>query len=183
MRRILGFILIVLSVIITHLPVSGEEGGGAYYDLGVFSYEDGDYQDAESNLKKALEISPTNPFYNHFLGKTYLKMERYDDAMDYLTRAWEKSPEIIGLKYDIAFLNYKMENFSKAADLFEEILKDEPENVLAHYQAGISLYKEKQYKKALQHFIAASEKSPTIKVWLLLCRDMSSENGCCYKGD
>ena len=52
------------------------EGGRAYFDFGVFAYEDGDYGDAEANLKQALKFEPENPLYNHYLGKTYLPVSR-----------------------------------------------------------------------------------------------------------
>ncbi|MFC1533232.1 tetratricopeptide repeat protein [Thermodesulfobacteriota bacterium] len=164
MSKLLNFALIILfSVCFIPVTYAEEDRGRAYFDFSVFAYEDGDYEDAEMNLKKALELNPDNPFYNHYLGKTYLKMERYDESMDYLSRARELNPDISGLKYDVALVNYKTKNYSKAAVLFEEIVKEEPENVLAHYHAGISLYKGKKYRKALDFFIVASEKSPTIK--------------------
>jgi tetratricopeptide (TPR) repeat protein len=140
-----------------------EEKGRGYYDLGVFAYEDKDYTDAERNLKMALEINPDNALYRHFMGKIYLKMERYDDAMTHLSFAWEKDPDISGLKYDVAQANYHTQNYLIAGDLFQEIAEENPENVLAHYYAGISLYKEEQYDRALNHFNIASDKSPIIK--------------------
>ncbi len=163
MQRSLGFILIILFVLFMHLPAHAQEQGNAYYDFGVFAYEDGDYEGAEENLKKALTFNPDNPFYNHYLGKIYLKTERYQEAEVYLTKAWNLNPDISGLKYDIAFLNYKTSNYSAAADLFAEIVKEDPSNVLAHYHAGICLYKQKNYRKALDYFINAAEISPTIK--------------------
>ncbi len=149
--------------IIKDLSVKTKIGGRAYYDFGVFAYEDGDYEDAEKNLKKALEFDPDNPFYNHYLGRTYLKMERYQETENYLNKAWEVNPDIPGLKYDLAFLNYKIPNYSMAVDLFTGIAKEDPSNVLAFYYAGVNLYKQKSYKKAVDYFISASEKSPTIK--------------------
>lgn len=164
MQRSLIFILITLCILVTFSPVNaGEEAGGAYYDFGVFAYEDGDFKDAVNNFKKALGLNPDNPFYNHYLGKTYLKMEHYQEAENYLGIAWKKNPDISGLKYDLAFLNYKISNYSKAADLFKETAKEDPSNILAHYYAGISLYKKKRFGKALGFFITASEKSPGIK--------------------
>ena len=140
-----------------------EEAGRAYYDFGVFAYEDGDYEDAEKNFKNALKFNPDSPFYNHYLGKTYLKMERYQEAENYLEKAWEVNPDISGLKYDMALLNYKTSKYSRAADLFAEIVEEDPSNVLAYYQAGISLYKQKRYGKSLDYLIGAAEKSPTLK--------------------
>jgi tetratricopeptide (TPR) repeat protein len=164
MQRSLGFVVIILVILFMHLPVHAqEERGNAYYDLGVFAYEDGDYEGAEINLKKALAFSPDNPFFNHYMGRNYLKMERYQEAEGYLNKAWNVNPDIPGLHYDRAFLNYKRANYSSAADLFTEIVKEDPSNVLAHYYAGICFYKQKNYRKALTYFIDAAQISPTIK--------------------
>jgi tetratricopeptide (TPR) repeat protein len=164
MQRSLGFVVIIVVVLFMHLPVHAqEERGNAYYDLGVFAYEDGDYKGAEINLKKALAFSPNNPFFNHYMGRNYLKMERYQEAGKYLNKAWNVNPDIPGLHYDRAFLNYKRANYSSAADLFTEIVKEDPSNVLAHYYAGICFYKQKNYRKALNYFIDAAQISPTIK--------------------
>ncbi|MBW2259965.1 MAG: tetratricopeptide repeat protein, partial [Deltaproteobacteria bacterium] len=101
MQRVLSFILVVLFVFLVFLPARAEEEGGrGYFDLGVFAYEDGDYQNAESYLKKALELNPDNPYYNHYMGRTYLKTEEYKGAEQYLSRAWELDSDISGLKYD-----------------------------------------------------------------------------------
>ena len=106
-------ITLIISIILTigSSTHAEEDGGRAYYDFGVFAYEDGDYEDAEENLKKAFGINPDNPLYSHYLGKTYIKLERYDEAGSYLDRAWDLDPDMTGLRYDRAYLYYKMENY------------------------------------------------------------------------
>ena len=125
MQRALSYVSVILVVLFLFLPANAAEQGDAYYDLGVFAYEEGDYEIAERDFKKALEFNPDNPFYNHFLGKTYLKTGRYREAMKYLDMAWKVSPDMSELKYDLAFLNFKMSNYSEAADLFAEIVDEE----------------------------------------------------------
>ena len=49
------------------------EKGRGYYDLGVFSYEEGNYAEAESNLKQALAFSPDNVPLLLMLGDAYLE--------------------------------------------------------------------------------------------------------------
>ena len=164
MQKSLSFVSIFLIVLFFLIPANAqEEGGGAYYDFGVFAYEDGDYKGAEENLLKALEFAPNNPFYSHFLGKIYLKMERYEEAMTCFNKTRELNPDMPGLKYDTAFLYYNISSYADAADLFAEVVKLNPSNVLACYYAGISFYKQNHHKKALDYFITASEKSPAIK--------------------
>lgn len=163
MQRSLYFFLAILFVLCIHFPANGEEEGGrAYFDFGVFAYEDGAYGDAEENFQQALEFDPENPFYNHYLGKTYLKMERYQPAMSHLAKAWEINPEISGLKYDMAYLNYKMSYYRKAAELFSEIIKEEPENVLALYHGGITLFRLERYEEAIDYLVVAADISPNI---------------------
>jgi tetratricopeptide (TPR) repeat protein len=164
MQRALSYVSVILVVLFLFLPANAaEEGGGAYYDLGVFAYEEGDYEIAEGHFKKALGFNPDDPFFNHFLGKTYLKTGRYQEAMHYLNIAWKVDPDISELKSDLAFLNLKMSNYSKAADLFMQIVTEDPSNVLAHYHAGMSLYRQKHYGRALDYFLAAAQRSPTVK--------------------
>jgi Tfp pilus assembly protein PilF len=164
MRALSGFIITAVLLLAVYLPVFGEDGTGrGYYDLGVFAYEDEDYGDAETNLNKALEFEPGNPIYNHYLGKTYLKMGKYEEAQTYLTRAWDIDPGVSGLCYDIAFLHYETGDYAKSSEFFDKVVEEAPENILAHYLGGISHYKNGKYKRALDYFILASDKSPTVK--------------------
>lgn len=156
----------VIPFFLLCVSVSAEaqnEMGRAYYDFGVFAYQDGDYGDAENNFKKALEFEPGNPFYAHYMGKTYLKTERYKEAMTYLSRAMTADPDISGLKYDMAFLKYKTGDYAEAAKRFKTVSEKEPSNVLAFYYAGIALYKQGRYKDARIYLSRAAEKSPNLQ--------------------
>jgi len=127
MKRMLSFIIIFLCMSLLFLSFANAEGedvtalsdsiagqeelkkdqekkSRAYYDLGVFAYEDADYKDAEENLLKALEFLPGNPSYNHFLGKIYLKTEQYSEAEIFINKAWNVKPELPGLEYDMIWL-------------------------------------------------------------------------------
>jgi tetratricopeptide (TPR) repeat protein len=134
-----------------------------YYYLGVFSYEDGAYEDAEDKFLKALDIDPANPDYNHELGKTYLRMGRYADAEIRLKAALQVDPDIPELKYDLASAQQKTGRRNEADRLFQEIAKEEPSNVLAKYHAGISLYRQGRCTEAIEYLLEAAEKSSTIR--------------------
>ncbi len=41
MRRSLSLVLTIVSVLFMFIPADAEEAGMAYYDFGVFAYEDG----------------------------------------------------------------------------------------------------------------------------------------------
>lgn len=163
MSRLFKFVFVFSLVLLLAAATHAEEAGRAYYDLGVFAYDDGDYQAAEKNLKAALTAMPDNPLYNHYMGKTYLKMARYDEAVAHLKLARDVDPDIPGLKYDLALGLFHVQDYVRAADLFIEVAKEDPANALAEYHAGISLYKQGRYATALDYLVGASEKSPSIK--------------------
>ncbi len=140
-----------------------EELGQSYYDLGVFAFEDQDYDAAVENFKKALSHNPDNPYYHHYLGKTYMKMEQYEEAKTHFEVALAIAPHVEELKYDYAYLHYVTSDYEKSAELFEAVVKDDPSNVLAQYYGGISLYETRRYPEALEYFLVASNKSPSIK--------------------
>ena len=51
MQKLISLVLITLFVFFIYLPVNAQdEQGQAYYDLGVFAYEDGDYDAAVENF-------------------------------------------------------------------------------------------------------------------------------------
>ena len=77
-----------------------EDQGQSYFDLGVFAYEDQDYEAAVENFKNALRHNPGNPYYHHYLGKTYMKMEQYNDAKTHFEVALAIDPDVEELKYD-----------------------------------------------------------------------------------
>lgn len=134
MQRVISYVSVILSILFLCLPgYAIEERGGAYYDLGVFAFEDGDYEVAEKHLLKALEFAPDNPIYIHFLGKIYLRTGCYQKAMNYLDTAWKANPDLSELKYDMAFLKFKMSDDSRAPGLFAGIVDENPSNLLPHY--------------------------------------------------
>ena len=163
MSRLFKFAFVFSLVLLLAAATHAEEAGRAYYDLGVFAYDDGDYQEAEKNLKAAIAAMPDNPFYNHYMGKTYLKLERYDEAVAHLKLARDVNPDIPDLKYDLALGLFHVQDYARAADLFIDVSQEDPSNVLAQYHAGISLYKQGRYSTALDYLTGASEKSPSIK--------------------
>jgi len=69
--------------------------GSGLFDMGVFAYSDKDVDNALTNFLRALEFQPNNPFYIHYIGKTYLVLDKYQKALSMLTKAYQiKSPSL-----------------------------------------------------------------------------------------
>ena len=168
MHRLLNYVpimLLMLCLFMLAIPVEATEdiSGRAFHDLGVFAYEDGDYEGAEKNFLKALAYEPENAVYVHYLGKIYFKTNRFQEAETAFRKAVELDPNLPDLKYDLAYLHYKKEDYENASRLFIEVTREDPKNILAHYFAGISLHKLHRFSEAVDYFNIAAERSPTIK--------------------
>lgn len=159
------FICIFLLIFSTGLKGYAQDNrGDAFFDFGVFAFEDGNYSDAEKNFKMALSFNTNHPQYNYYLGKTYLKTEDYEGAGRYLIKAQSLDPDIPGLGYDLAMLHYRKNDYDQAAGAFIRVVDQEPDNIPAVYYAGVSLFRQAQYDRAVQYFNTAARKSSNIAV-------------------
>ncbi|MBW1898228.1 MAG: tetratricopeptide repeat protein [Deltaproteobacteria bacterium] len=155
--------LLVLFLLFLSCNVFAEQKGAAYCSFGIFAYEEGDYEGAEKNFRKALEMNPKNPDYHHYLGKTYIKTGYFNKANEELNFALRYKSKLEGLKYDMALVQYRLGAYPPAANLFKKALKENPANVLAQYYIGICMFKQNMYKEALDHFMKASQQNPSIR--------------------
>lgn len=140
---------------------AGSGGDGrAYFDFGVFAYEDGAYDEARNHFRMALDFDPDNPKYHQYIGRTFLKQDRFDEAAVHLQRAMEINPDIPGLKHDTAMLHFLQGDDAQASALFERAAAESSDDVLARYYAGVTLFRLERYEKAAGYFLEAAEKSP-----------------------
>ncbi|MDF1553779.1 MAG: surface lipoprotein assembly modifier [Deferrisomatales bacterium] len=164
MQRGLFFASVVLCILGAALPAPGEPGEGRnFYNLGVFAYEDGAFDDAEFNLLRAVQLEPDNPYIHHYLGKTYLTRGWLPKAEVHLSRAWEIDPEIPELRSDLAALHFQQSNYTRAAALYGEVAEQDPSDVLANYNAGISLFREDRFEAAAGRLLEAADRSPSVR--------------------
>jgi len=151
--------------LLVSIGYSQNQVGEVYFDLGVFAFEDKDFNTAKQYLRKAYQLNPDNPFYCHFLGKFYLTLDQLDTAEKYLKKAYEINPVLNELEYDLAYLTFKRGNYQDAAHQFITIVEKDPfiQNVPACYYAGISLFQCQKYQKAIDYLMSASRRSPTMQ--------------------
>jgi Tfp pilus assembly protein PilF len=152
-------------IIKEHVPEKRPDrsiSGRAYFDLGVFAFEEGDYQNAISNFEQAIKLNPKDPEFHHYMGKTYLGTKQYEKSEKFLTKAWKMAPLLSDISKDRAILYYRQSNFQSAANLFLDIIRQDPSDIMSTYYAANCLYKQKDYYQAGQLFQKAA-KSPSIQ--------------------
>lgn len=140
-----------------------EAKNNTYFDLGVFAFEQGNYREALDYLTEALKTDPYDVGLYHYLGTTYLKLNRTREAAHYLEVVEKLDPGRVGLAYDLAMLSMQQERYRDAIDKLLKIIENDPKNVLALYNAGISFYELKRCDEAIDYLSRASGLSPGIK--------------------
>jgi tetratricopeptide (TPR) repeat protein len=159
--RTVCFLFVFSTLIGCSIPSYASQN--AYYDFGVFAYEEGNFSKAKTFFKKALVKEPDNPICNHYMGKVFLKQKKYKEAKKYLLNAQKKEPDHAGIAYDIALTDFHTNDYTSAGSLFEDVVDQEPENTLARYYLAMCMFKEGNYSDAAVHFDQASEESSDLK--------------------
>jgi len=137
--------------------------GRAFFDLGVFAFEEGDYPNAITYLTKAIQLNPVVPEFYHYLGKTYLETKNYELSEKHLNRAWKMASSLSDIQKDRAILYYKQSRYQDAVNLFLDIIRHNPSDIMSTYYAANCLYKQSDYYQAGQLFQKAAKKSPSLK--------------------
>lgn len=159
------FTLACLFTIWLSFSLSAHAGGAGqvYYDLGVFALDEGNLIAAEKHFTDAIQKEPDNPYYHHYLGKTYLNTKRLGDAIGSLKVAWKLNPDITSLQFDLAMAYYETGRYSEAEKLFSDLVEQDPTFVLARYYQGMSYFKQDQYGSALPPLLRSGEENESIR--------------------
>lgn len=139
------------------------DSSAVYYDLAVFSFEAGDYREAEKFLEKALAERPDDAYVRFYLARTYLRQERFADAEPMFRSARALDPDIPGLAYDMGVLYQKMEKHDQALASFENVLAEDPTHVTSLYHAGTSMFMLGRYPGAINYLSRASDLSESVR--------------------
>lgn len=145
------------------------DNSNVYYDLGAFYLDEGNpanYPEAESALRKSLQISPNYPAYGN-LGLLYLEERRYTDAAAMAEKALAINDQDV-LPWSYSELAYRwLHQDGKAAaalarieDLSTAAVKVDAQDGQAHSWLGLAYAKQGQRAKALPHIEAAMALAP-----------------------
>lgn len=126
------------------------ELGSAYLDWGR-------YDDAERELKAAIQIAPDSGDAHYLLALTYEALKEKKKAIPELAMAVKKNPAMDIAAYRLGELYRDDGRTDKAIDAFRLVLKINPSSADALYQVGL-LYEKKGDKAKAVRYIKESLK-------------------------
>ena len=71
MKQIMEKFIVTVPLLLVSIGIFAESHGQPRFELGQEYYQSGNYEDAVTVFEEAVEISPENSTYHHWLGKSY----------------------------------------------------------------------------------------------------------------
>ncbi len=107
------------------------------HEKGRFAFSNKEYDKAMGLFEQAYKLNPNLETNLHWLGTTYLKLERFSEAEKYLQELLTKNPGYSNAYFDLGLSLYRLGKFSTALPWFEKE-RGQKENPLPLFYAGLT---------------------------------------------
>jgi len=128
-----------------------------YYFRGIVLERTKQWDRAEADFLKALELQPEQPYVMNYLAYSWIEFgENYDEALDMLIRAVELRPQDGYIVDSLGWVYYRLGNYEKAVEWLERAVQLTPIDPTindhlgdAYWQVGRRNEARFQWKRAL----------------------------------
>lgn len=132
-------------------------------------YNNEGYDEAISDLDKALSIDSTNVDYLHLLADVYLDYYQSYQAMHTMIKAATLYPKRIPTLLKLSEFQLILKQYDKSINTINEILKIEPLNAEAFFMLGLNFKEQGDKDRAIGSFQTAVENDPDlVDAWIQL---------------
>ena len=121
-------------------------------------YQNKNYDEAISDLQKALTIDSTNVEYLHLLSDVYLDYYQSYKAINTLLKAATLYPKRIPTLLKLSKFQLTLKQYDKSINTINEILKIEPLNADAFFLLGMNFKEKGDINRAIGSFQTAYRK-------------------------
>lgn len=133
----------------TQLLANDDEHIGAIYGIASAYQSMGDFDNAETYLRKTLSLEPAHEYALNALGYLYAeKGTKLDEAEALIKRALEKAPEKGEYLDSLGWVFYKQGRFAEAVTTLEKAIQQSPKNVIILIHLGDAYLKNNEADKA-----------------------------------
>ena len=129
-----------------------------YYMRGICFEQLGDWDLAEKNFLKSLEIKPDSPNVLNYLAYGWVEREmKLDRSLQMLEEAYEANPESFYIIDSLAWAHFKKNNLSEAARLMEMVIDIAPGEAISLDHLGDIYYAMNRKREAIHFWQQALE--------------------------
>lgn len=154
--------LIVIAIAVTFAGCARDPKVRAekYLRSGVHFFDQGDYQSASIQLRRALQENPGSSEAHYRLALTYLHLLQWQDAYKELRQSIAVDANFVPAHLELAALEVAARQTSSARQEIECVLKTDSNNAEAHLLLGQIALSEKDYGQALREFEVVQSVAP-----------------------
>ncbi len=142
------------------LVEQGRATAEAYFNLGIFAFKRGDYEEATKWLEKAQDMRPDDVHTMNNLGVVYCCRGNYRRAEAVLRQATDKKPDWAKAWDNLGLTLYRMERPKDSREAFQTEVALTPRSSIAHYNLGCAYAAEGDTQAAVKSFEEAIACSP-----------------------
>jgi tetratricopeptide (TPR) repeat protein len=151
MSRIFESLLLIGCLLLLwacwHDPTAAK---GAYLDSGQRYFDNGEYNNASIQFRKALQIDRGYAEAQYRLGLTELKLRLWPEALRSLSQAAQLDPKNVQPHLRLAELHLAARQWKEVREQVSQIFNLDPQNVDAYVLSGQVEFLDQHYQEALQ---------------------------------
>ncbi|MFC2141935.1 protein kinase [Acidobacteriota bacterium] len=127
--------------------------GEAYSCLGMINFiYDWDWEEAERDFKKAIELNPSYATAHHWYGNFLVSLARLNEAKEEFLKASELDPLSLVIQVDRGNFYILSKEFDLAIELLSNVIEMSPDFPSANPYLGIAYYHKERYTDAFDAF-------------------------------
>ncbi|MDQ8154146.1 MAG: tetratricopeptide repeat protein [Gemmatimonadota bacterium] len=130
-------------------------GASTFIEKGWSRLSLGDYEAAETALKRALELSPGDPQSEALLGWAQMLQEKYDEALLNFQKVLMKQPANALARINVGYICLKKRIFGEAIEHLSKAIRldnDKKATLYAHFYLGLTYLEREMYEDAQTFF-------------------------------
>lgn len=141
-------------------PMAGTQTYVRHYQNGQNYYHGGHYEEALTELKKALVCQPDFPDAYYLISRIYTELKHYEDALSLYEKVVKFFPNDLEIQCEYAKTLIQSGQEKKGEKILKQILKMNPADRQARVELIRFYMKQDQYKKAQSSAEAGIKASP-----------------------
>jgi tetratricopeptide (TPR) repeat protein len=130
-------------------------GASTFIEKGWSRLSLGDYDGAETALKRAIELSPGDPQSEALLGWAQMLNEKYDEALGNFGKVFMREPSNALARINVGYICLKKRIFGEAIEHLSKAIRldnDKKATLYAHFYLGLVYLEREMYEDAENFF-------------------------------
>ncbi len=137
-----------------------DSGAQVHSELGTIYARQKKYEEAETHLRKAVELDSYNIGARITLGRVLGQKKKYEEALKEYEEAAKLAPQMMRIQIEMARVLSAQKKHDKAAETLDKILKEKPGLDPVRFELGRVLREQGKIEEAEQEFAQIQKASP-----------------------